>query len=565
VPGASRRVSLDTVFSGINSFLTPPRLDNYPFNDVRGVKEMSSSQRKGVNELLKEYVSPSVPLGAWDSDNIDDPECFAKLYEWDNTSFAGLLSGSQIIIGRRGSGKSALLNAVRDKQKFIDRIRTEERSSSFPETYGLGQQSLKLTQELFLQIDLPAEIDELKKTYQNVDFLPTVETLAKYWYNRIFIRLGQQIHEKDMKLWSRLSKDLKDYVNPVIFPNIGAANNDTPMTPERFADGIKNFLSEQKRTAIITFDSLEEYLFNDAEILFRKGLFRCVGKLVSQQNTPISVKLCLPAELYPLIKNQFSNPDKDLATPQFLHWNSRELMRIATHRLRVFLEIYKPEEYKQIAGLKLNSREDLQTFWDRYLPKKILNASGQEEDSFRYILRHTQMLPRQVILILNSILSKSKTLESGRPADAEVIREEVRKKETVFLETIFSMFRTQYPKIDDVCRASFSGMSRVITSGELQTIHTQKALRLMKQMNLGHYSEFQRMLLSIGALGIVETTEETEVYTVGWFEFNTEHELPNAALYCVHPIFSGVYRCPTPAGTKPILTRDIGSATSGDN
>lgn len=526
---------------------------------------MSSSQRKGVNELLKEYVSPSVPLGAWDSDNIDDPECFAKLYEWDNTSFAGLLSGSQVIIGRRGSGKSALLNAVRDKQKFLDRIEMEGRLFSFAETYDLGRQSLKLTQEIFLKIDLPAEIDELKATYPNADFIPTVENLAKYWYNRIFFRIGQQIQRNVPTLWPRLPKELSDYVNPVIFSNIGADNAGTAMTSEKFADGIKEFLSQHKRTAIITFDSLEQYKFNDAESQFRGGLFRCVGKLMSQQNTPVSVKLCLPAELYPLLKKQFSNPDKDLPNPQFLHWNSRELMRIATHRLRVFLEIYKPEEYKKIASLKLNSREDLQTFWGGYLPKKIVNASGHEEDSFMYILRHTQMLPRQVILILNSILSESRTLESGEPADAEVIRAEVRKKESVFRDTIFSMFRTQYPKIDDVCKESFSGMSRVITSGELQTIHTQKALRLMKEMGLGHYSEFQRMLLSIGALGIVETAEETDVYTVGRFEFNTGHELPNAALYCVHPIFSGVYMCRTPPGIKPILTRDIGSATSGDN
>jgi hypothetical protein len=558
-------MSLDTLFSGINSFLTPPRLDNYPFNDVRGVNEMSSSQRNGVNVLLMDHVNPSAPLGPVDSDDIDDSECFAKLYEWDNTSFAGLLSGSHVIIGRRGSGKSALLNAVRHKQKLLERIKREERFPFFTETHDLGQLALRATQELFLKIDLPAEIDELKATYSNAAFIPTVENLAKYWYNRIFIRIGHQIERDVPTLWDKLPKELRDYVNPVFFSNIGAGNAGTAMTPEKFADGIKKFLLQQKTTAIITIDSLEQYKFNDAESQFRGGLFRCVGKLMSQQNTSISIKLCLPAELYPLLKKQFSNPDKDLPNPQFLHWSSRELIRIATHRLRVFLEIYKPEEYKQIADLKLNSREDLQTFWDRYLPKKIVNATGQEEDSFRYILRHTQMLPRQVILILNSILSESKTLESGEPAHAGIIRAEVQKKETVFRDTIFSIFRTQYPEIDEVCNESFSGMSRVMTSGELQTIYTQNALRPMKKMGLDHYSDFQRMLLSIGALGIVETGEETDVYTVGRFEFNTGQELPNAALYCVHPIFSGVYMCRTPEGIKPILTRDIGSATSGDN
>lgn len=260
------------------------------------------------------------------------------------------------------------------------------------------------------------------------------------------------------------------------------------------------------------------------------------------------------------MNDRITNDDKDVTKKQFLHWNVEELMHVAAHRLRIYLELYGPAEYELVRHLKLHNRDQLHLFWARYLPRTVTNDFNQEEPSFSYILRHTQMLPRHVIMILNAAFANSGVFGTGQPIKGESLVTAVKKNEESFHNTIVKMFKHQYPLLRQVLEKIMPRLSRVMKYGHLHKMWRESAEDLMKQMGRETFQDFQRMMLAIGALGVVENREETALYISGKFEFNTGKQVyaSDQHSFCVHPIFSGVYTCLDPEGAepKPILTRD---------
>ena len=150
---------------------------------------------------------------------------------------------------------------------------------------------------------------------------------------------------------------------------------------------------------------------------------------------------------------------------------------------------------------------------------------------------------------------------TGQPIDEKFVVRAVEKNEESFLNTIVMMFEKQYPQLDLILQKVLPRLSRVIRYGRLQVLWREEAKDIMSQMGFRDFLDFQRMMLSIGALGVVDDASETELYISGRFEFNTEHRIfaSDKDLFCVHPIFSRIYGCQNDEDkhSKPILTRDI--------
>src|SRR5690242_1432186 len=111
-------------------------------------------------EALQDYVSPSSPFGPVDSANIEDPEAAARLFEWQNTAFAELLRGSHVIIGRRGSGKSALIKMVRNSSYLESRFRSS-RGREYRDAFGVSLNDLNFHSGLVVEVDLPQQMYEM--------------------------------------------------------------------------------------------------------------------------------------------------------------------------------------------------------------------------------------------------------------------------------------------------------------------------------------------------------------------------------------------------------------------
>jgi hypothetical protein len=82
-----------------------------------------------LSERLKKYVRPDQPFGPPDAADIKEPDCAAALFDWNNQAFAELLTGSDVLVGRRGSGKSALLSTFSSKRYMRADLEVKRRAT----------------------------------------------------------------------------------------------------------------------------------------------------------------------------------------------------------------------------------------------------------------------------------------------------------------------------------------------------------------------------------------------------------------------------------------------------
>src|SRR5437016_2691581 len=87
---------------------------------------------QSLDSRLRKYVTPQAPLGPSDAGTIKDTEVAARLFDPHNKSFNSLLRKDlSVVIGRRGSGKTALLNSYRYRPYLIGKSASRSVSSDF--------------------------------------------------------------------------------------------------------------------------------------------------------------------------------------------------------------------------------------------------------------------------------------------------------------------------------------------------------------------------------------------------------------------------------------------------
>lgn len=300
-------------------------------------------------------------------------------------------------------------------------------------------------------------------------------------------------------------------------------------------------------------DNQENYDLRMEEQKILAGLCRATGILINSHQQTILVKFCWPAEIFMELSKTVFTADKDFHVRQYLHWNAEDLMHIAAHRMRVFLAIYHPEEYNNIKDMRLHERPVLRQFWQRYLPRTITNNFDLEEDSFIYILRHTQMLPRQLLQILNDIARKCSSwpCKDEKELEAAVIGG-VMDAEEHNKEGALTLFRSVYTEIDNVLDLTLTRLPPTFSYGDLQRVWNETARPIMHKMQRSEFWEFWRLLLSAGCVGLVDRDGTTDRYTIGQFEFNVAHTLKISEKdqLCIHPMFSRIYNVKRPSDDR---------------
>ena len=212
-------------------------------------------------------------------------------------------------------------------------------------------------------------------------------------------------------------------------------------------------LRKKKQMAYVLMNSLESYVLHKNEnSAALAGLLRCVGKITSER-IPLIFRCCIPAEKYFDLLKLSQNPIKDFQGSILLHWDAGDLIKLSARRYAAYLECYEPEFFrKHVSNLDLEDRKAAFKFWDRIFPSEIENRNGIREHPIAYILRHTQLLPRHLLLILTEILRRSIKIDRKPTGiDARHIIDGVFEAEGKIKDQILEAYRTPLEHAEAAC------------------------------------------------------------------------------------------------------------------
>lgn len=526
---------------------------------------------KPIDDRLRKYMTKDAPLGPSDAARITDIEVAARLFDPHNQSFNSLLRKDvSVVIGRRGSGKTALLNSYK-YVPYLGKEAPKKFSSDF-RSYGVVIEisTYKKFQEMQRRVvkdglfrPIEAVVDDWEKLIVEYFLATLVSTAGKRSKEnqhllmiQKYLRQDQTEYEDDVrrdvwgnKLWS-IVKGLwvKD------------DEKNTPyLTSEEVLDIATRYLTSQKTKAVIIFDSMDEYHIGNA------AFDRTIGALVrfiTHFNTrydQVKIKLGLPSEIFPEVQKSSGNPLKDLVSFDQVQWTAMELMQIAAYRYNLFLSLYDREFSEELRELNLSRRDEVHQFWSRFFPEKQTNRYGGKEDAMTYIMRHTQLLPRQFLMILQTIVVSSQKLTGGyRQFQADMVRKSIEEMEPIIAGEIFGAFRHVYPFAEQIGRAVFGNLPTIFSYDQLEDHWRKRARHLMLKINADfEMVDFSEMLIRMGILGLMK--DETEFYFNAKFGYRSlmPFNIGRGNELCLHPIFSKCFNAAENEKRKPISPQGV--------
>jgi len=346
-------------------------------------------------EIIKYYVTREKPFGPENASQVNDPLARWILFNQHNALCAEYRKDPNIIIGRRGSGKTSIISNTNNVDSH---------------TYIINVSPYELIG--YVKHDLFSG-DRGNDHY--------VETISKFWDTLLNTTLMSTICAKvstsslvNVRKYLATSK-IETGSN--ITAIVNALKKNAPKTDGRigffvsaFIDFIDSkdsyyepalheltvYMAENKQTSVLIIDSIEDYkLSDDKNKSVISGLLKCAGEYGDQRR---QIRLCIPGEAYFDIRACSSNPLKDFTKNLLLQWLPLELFGIIAWKYVLYCRLYDIEQYRQIANGNFTDRKFVLSVIARFLRNNVVNGLGVEEPTLPYIMRHTQLLPRQLIL-----------------------------------------------------------------------------------------------------------------------------------------------------------------------
>lgn len=516
---------------------------------------------------IKAFINEKQPFGPDDTRYIEDSAVAGLLFDAKIASVRSVLEGN-FLVGRRGSGKSAVLCEQTRGESF-------EGLPSQPGGQAGYDFIIALTQwREFPSIRAAVAVHE----HQSGGHLP-VEWVAQIWESVFWYYISKEIlrsakHELRSRpsfaalnnllpggllppeITQELRSILKDGENPRLLADMRSAL--AVPTGEALKAACTLFLKEASAQAVITIDSMEEYQIHDrTHQLTLAGMIRAAAQINNANAHVVRIILCLPSETYSRVVGLSTNPN-DFGSVDYLRWSAVSLLQAAAHRYRLFLEVHDPHTADRVAEIDIRNHSDILTFWRSFLPNPVTNLLGFEEDPLAYIVRHTQLLPRQLILYMNELAIRSyrRTRQWGY-FDTKLLPGAIYGKEKLAAQGVVAAFKGTYPDVLEACIATLSHCSIVVGYDELQKLWEKHARRYLNDIGLYEFHEFVKMLSEMGIIGrLAAGWYGNENYVGAEFEYREKDPLVinEKDHLCIHPMFYGLFG---------IKVRDLNRNTAG--
>jgi hypothetical protein len=505
---------------------------------------------------LQDVLTLQEPLGPWSTEPLlhRDSDVFKLLYDDANhTHNEAHIEDPSYIVGRKGAGKTAFL-AGAPMHANADVV--------FIESH-----------------EIYSEVERLRRRYES-DVGPIfADTLAYAWevllFHAAMLGVCRSTHLPRNRLrqtiWSYMTSfgDPGELATDALLASVSAAvstalRDATPGTPFRIAcrnldlgrgtyESARSATSEllsaddDRRKLYVVVDNLEDLhrrIDNVRDTI--TALFRVTTRDAMASPTsklPFGLRFAFPAELLMRLRDLAANPEKDFVDYVIIRWKASELIVLVGNRVRFFLDAQFPGAAPRLGLPKVHNAGDRHaaelTLRAVLPPGQITSGLGIREDPVAYVMRHTQLLPRHLILSLNKILAETfrrtgSFAQVPRATEMDVLKG-IRASEHTIVESILTSYAYQYPKLGQALKLLKNRIPSVIAENDLHSQYGRAGVSSSVGLD---FDEFLDGALAMGALGIV--TEPTERYVRGDFAYTFADDLrpvEDRDELCVHPLF----------------------------
>jgi hypothetical protein len=231
------------------------------------------------------------------------------------------------------------------------------------------------------------------------------------------------------------------------------------------------------------------------------------------------------------------NPLKTVQAPLYLLWRPRDLLRLICWRFYRFLDAHHLLHSASRQRIDWSDQHDvMEKMWRPYFGHEVTNAQGLQEDTFPFVLRHTQLRPRQLIYVCNTIARRALQRGSFPVMSAEDIIAGARDAQTMLAQEVINSYSSVYPGVSRIVNALMR-LPMVFSGSELDK--RAKDTRSEWPPNAYSLANFRQLLAEMGIVGRVARVNERAGFVDAEFEYAMTERLivsPREE-YAIHPMF----------------------------
>lgn len=436
-----------------------------------------------------------------------------------------------LIVGRRGAGKTALAQFFMFQKQMQNAIAIDvDEPVAFE----------KLLEDITFSVSHSREV--------------AIPRIAKIWQFIIWSIIFRELQEYDPRIRSACIFGNRDgKLTTFIRHALKALLNRLLQTEDDLLDELEAIFADarirlgmeatlelaRRRPVIVAFDTLENYAVRDTTMMqATAALIQCGAEFNRDYaRQGIHIKIFAMAEVFPFLKQEvILNPLKSIRHEVYLHWRPKDLMRLISWRFYNYLhamETLLPEsrhvDWDQPQSV-------LEKMWYPYFGHSLRNAQGLAERTFPFVLRHTQMRPRQLIVLCNAIAAAAverKSFPHFQPAD---MVKALQQGQYEIADEVVNSYSSVYPKVSRIIEA-LSGLPMLFKGNELD----KRAKLTASEWPPGEYSpySFRQLASELGIIGRVRHLNTEVGYAEADFEYSMNGHLPLQVgdLCAVHPMF----------------------------
>ncbi len=543
---------------------------------------LSERQKEEFSRLVKE----DEPLGPYfynvEGDDISSTYHQVLFDDHSEYLYKKESRSPALVIGRRGSGKSTYINNL-----------SQQKVSVLPNKNNLPiiLNSWELIREVasrIIELDLlPGAVNpeetarfwelifllEIMREIQLNKSVETPDKLKKYIVAFSLAEVASGVGglvQSITLIWKNKNNTLGKVVT------VSSLLNKLMDTAKGFTDirsDVNEALYELNLAAVILLDNPEsppskdampvvaefahnEYYYTDDAL---SGLLQLCTTINSNAGSYVQIRMCIPSEQYKHYIKRASQPER-FGYRHLLHWKTSDLLALAANRILLFGHIYpkyfKDGLYEKLSSLDIYDRTEIKEFFGLILNCTVKNSRSDAyntriEEPINYIVRHTQLLPRQIIRYFNAIFSHELELrEDFVITDQEIVRKGISSVERQLAKEIARSYEHSYKGSEKIVSVAMKKFPMVFRASQLEVIYKDNILKNKELIDIINNSSaissvntkerFVRMLEEMGVIGKVIDTPEEHKYVNVEFEYNIDGDLVtnSETQYSPHPLFS---------------------------